>query len=98
MLRKKLQLEDDLQVGKVAQRSLDPNGNTFGTFSDNPLLNTITYDIEFLDGQVKEYSVSIIPENMLKQVDSNGYSLTLMDGIIDHQTDHNKVNPSQMVT
>ena len=79
-------------MGKVARRSLDADGRTTGTYHDNPFLNTITYDVEFPDGQVKEYSANIIAKNMLTQVDSDGYSLSLMDSIIDHQRD-----PSQAI-
>ena len=64
-----------------------------GTYHDNPFLNTITYDVEFSDGQVKEYGTNIIAKNMLTQVDSDGYSLSLMDSIIDHQRD-----PSQAIS
>ena len=63
-----------------------------GTYHDNPVLNTITYDVDFPDSQVKEYGTNIIVENMLTQVDSDGYSLSLMDSIIDHQRD-----PSQAI-
>ena len=55
-----------------------------GTYHDNPFLNTITYNVEFSDRQVKVYGSNIIAENMLTQVDLDGYSLSLMDSIIDH--------------
>jgi hypothetical protein len=42
---------------------------------------------EFPDGQIKEYAANIIAENMLTQVDSDGYSITMMDGIIDYRKD-----------
>ena len=87
-----IQNVDEMAMGKVTRRSLDADGRTTGTYHDNPFLNTITYDIEFPDGQVKEYGANIIAENMLTQVDSDGYSLSLMDLIIDHQRD-----PSQAI-
>ena len=40
------------------------------------------YEVEFIDSQVKEYEANIIAENMLSQVDSDGYSLMLMEGIV----------------
>ena len=43
--------------------------------------------MEFIDGQVKEYGANIIAENMLSQVDSNGYSLMMMEGIADSRKD-----------
>ena len=87
-----IQNGDEMELGKVTRRSLDADGRTTGTYHDNPFLNTITYDIEFPDGQVKEYGANIIAENMLTQVDSDGYSLSLMDSTIDHQRD-----PSQEI-
>jgi hypothetical protein len=49
--------------------------------------NTMVYEVEFPDGQVREYAANIIAENMLTQVDSKGYSLTLMDAIVDYKRD-----------
>ena len=64
-----------------------------GTYHNNPFLNTVTYDVEFSNGQVKEYGANIIAENMLTQVDLDGYSLSLMDSIIDHCKDPSQAIP-----
>ena len=45
------------------------------------------YEVELADGRIKEYGANIITENMLIQVDSNGFSLALMEGIIDYKCD-----------
>ena len=45
------------------------------------------YDLEFPDGTIKEYSANIIAENMLTQVESDGFTLTMMEGIIGHHKD-----------
>ena len=90
-----IQNGDEMAMGKVARRSLDADGRTTGTYHDNPLLNTITYDVEFPNGQVKEYGANIIAENMLTQVGSDGYSLSLMDLIIDHQRDPSQAIPME---
>ena len=58
-----------------------------GTYDNKPWLNTMIYEVKFPDGQVKEYSANIIAENMLTQVDADGYSLTMMEGIIDYKCD-----------
>ena len=47
----------------------------------------MVYDLEFPDGTIKEYSANIIAENMLTQVDSDGFTMTMMEGIIDHKKD-----------
>ena len=49
---------DEMAMGKVARRSLDADGRTTGTYHDNPFLNTITYNVEIPDGQVKEYGTT----------------------------------------
>ena len=45
------------------------------------------YEVELADGRIKEYGANIIAENMLTQVDSDGFSLMLMEGIIDYKHD-----------
>ena len=58
-----------------------------GSWSDNPIMNSMIYEVEFPDGQVKEYSANIIAKNILWQVDSNGYSMQLMQAIVDYKHD-----------
>ena len=45
------------------------------------------YKVAFIDSQVKEYGANIIAENMLTQVDSDGYSQMLVEGIVDYRKD-----------
>ena len=47
------------------------------------MLNSIIYEVEFEDGHVKYYRAKTITENMLTQVDSGGFTLTMMEGLID---------------
>ena len=51
------------------------------------MLNSIIYEVEFEDVHVKEYIANNIADNMLPQVDSNGFTLTMMEGIIDYRED-----------
>ena len=46
--------ENGTIVGKVKRRTLNHDGRTAGTYDDNPYLNTMIYNVEFQDGQVKE--------------------------------------------
>jgi hypothetical protein len=82
-----LQHNDRLQTAKVKQRSIGPDGNITGEYHDNPILNTIVYDVEFPDGTIKEYAANMIAENMLTQVDADGYTTPLMEGIVDYKKD-----------
>jgi len=59
-----------------------------GSYDDNRFLNSMIYEVEFPDGQIKEYAANIIAKNILTQVDSDGYSITMMEGIIDYKKDN----------
>ena len=85
-----LQLGEEMVTDKVTQRTIGPDRQVTGTYDNNPYLNSIIYDVEFPDGQVKEYAANIIAENMLTQVDSDGMSTTLMEAIVDHRRDEEK--------
>jgi hypothetical protein len=82
-----LQMGEDMIVGRVTKRAIDLDGIVAGTYDENPYLNSMIYEVEFPDGQVKEYAANIIVENMLTQVNSDGYSLTMMEAIIDYRKD-----------
>ena len=87
---------EKLQSEKVKGRAKDYDGNSIGTFDINPILNSIVYDVEFPDGAIKQYAANTIAENMYSQLDSDGYSKTILDSIIDYKTDGNAVPKSQM--
>ena len=82
-----LQLGENMATGKVTKRAIGPDGTTAGTYDANPYLNSMIYEVQFPDGQVKEYAANVIAENMLTQVDSDGFSLTMLDAIIDYRKD-----------
>ncbi len=82
-----LQMGESMTVGKVTKRALGPDGTVAGTYDENPCLNTMIYEVEFPDGTLKEYAANVIAENMLCQVDSDGFSLTMMKAITDYRKD-----------
>ena len=82
-----LQLGVEMVNGKVIQRTIGPDGQVTGTYDNNPFLNSIIYDVEFPDGEVKEYAANIIAENMLTQLDSAGMCTKLIEAIVDHRMD-----------
>ena len=63
-------------AGKVQGRMLGPDGRNAGIYHEDPRLNSMIYDVEFPDGQIKEYSANMIAKNMLTQIDSEGMSTT----------------------
>ena len=74
-------------VGKVKRRAMGPEGTIAGHYDENPRLNSIIYEVEFPDGQVKEYAANVIADNMLSQVDSEGFSTTFLESIVDYKKD-----------
>jgi hypothetical protein len=88
-----MQLGHEYVTGTVKRRALGPDGKVVGTYDENPILNSIIYEVEFPDGQVREYSANVIAENMLAQVDDDGFSRTLMDSIIDYKRDDTAILP-----
>ena len=82
---------------KVIGQSKDEDGNIVGTYDDNPYANTMVHDVEFPDGEVKEYAASnVIAENMYAQVDANGYSHTMLDSIVDYKKSSDAVEQNDM--
>ena len=56
-------------------RARDENGEIIGEYDPNPLLNTSIYNVEFPDGEIKEYAANVIAENLYSQVDIHGHSI-----------------------
>ena len=77
------------QLARVVRRSVGADGKLIGTFNDDPNLNTLVYEVEFPDGELKHYSANIIAENILSQVDSSGYHSHGLHGIMDVRRNKN---------
>ena len=45
----------------------------------------MVYDVEFPDGEVREYSANTLAENIYAQVDTEGHSYNILDGIVDYK-------------
>ena len=93
IINAEVQLHHDhqVQLGEVKRRALGPDGRVFGTYDDNAMLNSMIYEVEFPDGQVKEYAANLIAESMLTQVDSEGFSTALFNGILDYKKNSSAV-------
>eukprot|EP00957_Ditylum_brightwellii_P117121 8932870-Ditylum_brightwellii.AAC.1 len=66
-----------------------PDGRTASSYHDNSMLNSTVYNVEFPNEEVKEYVVNVIAENMLTQVEYEGFTTTMMEGIINHDRSEN---------
>ena len=73
-------------AAKVIRRTLDENGKVMGKHSDNLILNTLMYDVEFPDGTIRPYTANAISNNIYAQVDLEGIRTNIIDEILDHCT------------
>ena len=53
-----------MKVAKVSRRILDEDGKLVGTYYENPILNTLMYDVEVPDGATNPYAANMIAENV----------------------------------
>jgi hypothetical protein len=81
----RLTIGDDIRSGKVFWRKRELDGSVRGRANANSMLDTRTYEIEFLDGRINEYTANAIAENMYAQCDIEGRHYKLMEGIVDHK-------------
>ena len=63
---------EEISIVNMIQCALGTDRTVAGTYDENPFLNTIIYEVEFPNVDVKEYSENIITKNMLTQVNSDG--------------------------
>ena len=82
---------EDFHMAKVISRAVDEKGRVIGNYNENPVLNTLVYNVEFPDGEIKKYAANIIAENVLSQCDVDGHYTNLMEAIIDHKRDGSAV-------
>ena len=88
-----MQLDKQMMKGTVKRRVLGKDGRTTGKYDDNPYRNSIVYEVEFADGEVREYTANLIAEGMLAQVDTEGNHLQLMEGIVNWRRDDSMAIP-----
>ena len=89
LINSEVRLQDDNEIiyGKVKKLSPNPDGQTADSYDEKSMLNSIIYEFKFEDRHVKEYSANTIAENMLTQVYSYGFTLTMMEEIIEYRKD-----------
>ena len=78
--------EDDAKgLCKVLRAAVDENGKTTGHYDANPQLNTLIYECQCWDGQVRKYAANVIAENILNQVNADGTVRCSLERIVDHK-------------
>ena len=70
---------------RVTQRLKDANGLPIGTANEEPILDTIVYEVEYVDGHKASLTANAITQNMFAQVDDKGNRHVLFDKTINHR-------------
>ena len=86
----------EFQPVTVTGHTVGPSGRPEGEYNEDPALNSLMYDVRFPDGDVKEYSANVIAENLMNQVDEEGFSLTTIESITAHRTTDEAVTKENM--
>ena len=82
---------DKMHTGKVVGCKRGPDGEVKGVANTNPILDTMTYDVEFPNGEITEYSANVIAEKMFAQCDIERNQFVLMAAFVDHKKDGHAV-------
>ena len=69
----------------------DKEGRPIGIASDNPILDTRMYEVEYADGYKAAMVANNIASNLFAQVDQDGNCFVLFDEIIDHKKDGSEI-------
>ena len=82
-------------IGIVVIQKRDAEGNPVGTPNKIPLLDTRINEVQMNDGNTYEYTANEIDVNLLSQVDEEGYSGKLIEGILSHSFNLKEYNVNQ---
>ena len=77
--------DEGLHHDGVNRRAVDQDGQPIGIPSNNPLVDSRRYEVEYLDVITEFLTANIIAENLLAQVDDQGHRHLMIDEIEDHQ-------------
>ena len=84
-------LDYALTNAHVKRLALDINNEPIGVAHSNPLLDSRQYEVEYADGYSETLSANVIAENLLSQVDDDGYRQRMFTEISDHRVLPNAV-------
>ena len=89
--------DGELENAMVKRRALDIDGTPIGKSSNNPILDTRAYEVQYNDGTIEILPANVIAECILSQVDEEGHKEMLFEEIIDHRSNSDaiKCNPKE---
>ena len=83
-------------VHKVIGGSKTADSSITGSYDQNLLLNTLSYNVQFPDGALHDHGAKIIDEKYIYlQVDENGHSHNVLEAIVDHHKGDDAIDVEQ---
>ena len=83
---------DGPEFARVTKRLKDKEGRSIGIASDNPILDTRMYEVEYADGHKAAMTANNIANNLFAQVDQDGNRFVLFNEIINHRKDGSEIS------
>ena len=71
--------------GHMTAQKRDRDGNPVEHANDNPILDTISYIVDFDDGDPTKLTANMIAGSLYSQCDSGGNQYVLLEEIVNHQ-------------
>ena len=79
------QQSDGPEFARVTKRLKEKEGRSIDIASDNPILDTRMYKVEYADGHKAVMTANNIANNLFAQVDQDGNRFVLFNEIIKHR-------------
>ena len=78
--------EGGLHFARVKKRAVDDYGKPIVQISNNPVLDSRKYEVEYVDGNTAIMAANVMAENLMAQVDEHGNRNLMIDEIEYHIT------------
>ena len=86
-----LEVNGEMQHGKVIGRATDSMGDKIGKAHKNPMFDSREFIVKFPDESTRRFTVNQIAQAIHSQVDSEGNQYSLLEEIIGHKKDGSAV-------
>ena len=73
-----------MQREKVQGRTILPDNSVIITHNENPILNIMKHNVEFEDGNVREFVVNIIVQNILTKTNDDTHVSMALETMLNH--------------
>ena len=74
------------EFARVKNRLKDANGRPISVANNNPILDSVMYEVEYRDGYVAAMAANVISDDLFTQIDQEGNIFLLIKSIINTRT------------